>query len=347
MRQLRASVLEYLEEYCDICGLNWRGRVGHYTMESNVGAKPNRFYLLTGRDRASQFRARSFTVAGALIDEATTVREEFANAVADRCRVPDARMVVITNPGGPKHWLKERWDNADWRPFTLRDNLTLSADYIDGLKERYTGANYRRMVEGEWAALEGLIYPHLNIGMPPLLPDGSVDRVRSSVIGFDHAESGVSHGVRIALLASGKRFVDAEWRHDHQAQGALSFKEQARRVVRDLGGANTVFVDPSKTAARMAFKPYISRAYAAENDVSEGLQYTRAMLDNEQLWISPRCEHLIGELHNYVWDEVQQLAGIDKPVKANDHGADALRYGMYSLALRTASKKGVSLGKHR
>ena len=42
--------------------------------------------------------------------------------------------------------------------------------------------------------------------------------------------------------------------------------------------------------------------------------------------ISPRCDKLLTEIDSYVWDESPAARNEDKPVKANDHGCDALRY---------------------
>lgn len=341
MRQLRGSTINYLQQYSDIVDLNFRSRVGYWSMDSLYGDIENRFYTLAGRDSNAEFRARSYTAAGALVEEATTCKESFVNAVADRLRVPDAKLILITNPASPNHWLKTKWADSDWRPFTLEDNSSLTDKYLANLKKRYSGVDYKRMVSGEWASHEGLIWPKVNTGNPPLI-DGRPDQYKGFFVGVDHAESGVTHALKIATLRSGRYFVVDEWRHDAKRQGAISFVEQARRVRQRFGSdISAAFIDPSKAGAIAAFQQVIPRSVGADNEVAQGLQFVRNAFDRDMLWISTTCSHLLSEIDNYRWDELAASVGEDRPIKENDHGADALRYGLYTIARGRARRNAV------
>ncbi len=53
-----------------------------------------------------------------------------------------------------------------------------------------------------------------------------------------------------------------------------------------------------------------------------------SVLAANRLRIHRRCRGLIAEMSNYAWDPKAQKRGEDKPLKANDHGPDALRYAV-------------------
>ena len=62
----------------------------------------------------------------------------------------------------------------------------------------------------------------------------------------------------------------------------------------------------------------------------EGIRFVSKELSNENLLIDKYCKNLIKELGTYSWDEKAQKRGEDKPLKQNDHAADALRYALFT-----------------
>ena len=341
-RQLDGATLKYFREFSEVTGLEWRKRVQHFEMSSLTGGT-NRFYTLLGSDASSEGRARSFTAQGALVDEATLVPTEFLNSVADRCSMPGAKLVLTTNPSGPMHPIKANMidQGVTWYPFELSDNPMLTPEYIAGLKRRYSGAMQRRMVYGEWASGEGAVYPVVPTGTPPV---GEADRW---ILAADYAHSSVTHAVLIGMWEQGA-WVIGEWRHDARDKGSINVREQARRINRDLVGGRHISlacVDPSAPAFRKALSHELRRrVFKADNDVKRGIQLVRQRFEDGTLTVGNRCTELTRELSNYTWDERAALFGDDKPVKQDDHGPDALRYGMVSTAiatLRAEQKVGV------
>jgi len=91
------------------------------------------------------------------------------------------------------------------------------------------------------------------------------------------------------------------------------------------------YVDPSAVSfsAQLRRDGWV-KPREAENDVLDGIRYTATLLTSGRLCIHRSCAHLIRELTGYRWDAKAQERGEDSPVKADDHGVDALRYGCYS-----------------
>jgi hypothetical protein len=69
----------------------------------------------------------------------------------------------------------------------------------------------------------------------------------------------------------------------------------------------------------------------ANNNVAEGIKAVRSAICDAQgvvgLLVNPKCVNTIRELPAYAWDKSNAAAGGDpKPVKADDHTCDAVRY---------------------
>lgn len=65
-------------------------------------------------DRTAEGKIRGMSLAGAYVDEATLLPEDFWNMLDTRLRIPGARLFATTNPDNPNHWLKQKWlEKAD------------------------------------------------------------------------------------------------------------------------------------------------------------------------------------------------------------------------------------------
>ncbi len=110
------------------------------------------------------------------IDEATETTESDYVQLLGRLRfsgreqagqkftVPFRQIMVATNPASPDHYLYDRFlsedtpDNA--RAFKMRaeDNPGVPQDYVDDMKQNYSGVYYERYVEGEWVGTDAAVY---------------------------------------------------------------------------------------------------------------------------------------------------------------------------------------------
>ena len=142
----------------------------NFKYNQKEGTLYGRTLLFRGADKqGSESKIRGFTFAGSYLDEKTLLDEEFCRQVGLRMSVAGAKEFATTNPGPPKHWLKLEMDRVEAGEFTpeqyrvfhfeLRDNPSLTQEYLDMLEIEYTGMWYERFVLGRWVAAEGLIYP--------------------------------------------------------------------------------------------------------------------------------------------------------------------------------------------
>jgi PBSX family phage terminase large subunit len=303
-------------------------------------------HVIGANDAKAEPKVRGLTGAGAYVDEITVVPEEFWNQLVARQSIPGAKIFGTTNPDNPAHWLRKKWLLAgnpsvrSWH-FGLDDNPFLAPDYVAHLKRSYQGLWYRRFILGEWCAAEGAIYEQFDQQRHVVQPNQLPFITTWLCVAIDYGTTNPFHAVLIGVGLDHKLYVVAEYRWDSRAkQRQLTDVEYSRELrqwlltVRipgtELSGVSPqyVIVDPSATSFRVQMHRDGLSPWLADNEVLDGIRVVAGLFGTDQLLISAQCPALIDELHGYSWDSKAQEKGEDKPLKINDHGVDALRYGL-------------------
>ncbi len=318
--------------------------------------RERRIYVVGANDERSEQKIRGVTLAGAYVDEASTVPESFWTMLLSRLSVEGARLIATTNPDSPMHWLKRRYlDRAEELDiarfaFRLDDNPYLPASYLEALKREYTGLWHRRFVLGEWVAAEGAVYDMLDLDAHVT---DELPRIEDWWLFVDYGTANPFHALLAGIGADDRLYVAREWRWDsRERHRQLTDAEYSQRlrdwVAGGADGAHTLNGKPAPVPLRMLIcDPSAASFYAqlrrddwvrpkdAENDVLDGIRYTASLLAGDRLRIHRSCEHLLREISGYVWDPKAQERGSDAPLKVDDHGADALRYGCFTTRRHT------------
>ena len=303
--------------------------------------------VLGANDVSAESRIRGATIAGAYIDEATLLPGEgYWSQLLNRARVPGARLFATTNPDGPMHWFKttviDRADELGYTTthFVLEDNPGLTDEYVAQVKAENVGLWYKRNILGLWVLAEGTIWDmwaperHLVDDLPDL------HRVMLAV---DYGTAGVFAAL---LLGEGRvdgrerLYVAREWRWDAKAnrrqltdaEFSARLRAQVDTWAEDIPAAyelDRVHVDPSASSfITQLHRDGWERVRGADNDVGDGIREVATLFGADRLLVHSSCEGLTKEIPGYVWDAKAALAGEDRPVKANDHSCDAMRYGV-------------------
>ena len=293
MKQFRAVLEANLLQWCRDTGVAWRKVESEYIIQSEHGA--NRFIPSLGNDAGAMDKIVGLTLAGAFLDEAPLMPQDYVDQVGLRCSVEGAKIVTTDNPQGPLHWFKQEYIdnasdiNAEWIHFELRDNPSLPESYFRQVETQFTGAFYRRMVLGEWTATSGAIYPHALDAVSPV-PRRPPTRYW---VAIDVASSGVTHAGLIAEYSDGKSWLVGEWRYDGRDQGQMRDVDQVKAIRQDLVGDRNVhlwIIDPAAAAFRAELADQLGdhrKIRMAENDVLEGIQRTSRWLQEGWLNIAP------------------------------------------------------------
>lgn len=326
-RTLKRNILDVIGDI--LGGQNFTLSRG--TGEAWIGKR--HVYLAAAYDERAETRIRGMTLAGAYGDEITIWPESFFQMLLSRLSVPGSKFFGTTNPDSPYHWLKRNYlDRADvldlktWH-FTLDDNLSLATEFIESLKNEYTGLWYRRFIEGLWVAAEGAVYDMLDESVHVV---DDVPDIHTYWIAVDYGTANPTVFLLIGHGVDGNYYVVDEWRWDSVKRGKQKTDAEYRESLIDWienHGVRPacVIVDPSAASFIAEIRNHIVTR-AADNSVNDGIRRVAKLLSQRRLFIHRRCEGLLAELMGYVWDPRSQQLGVDAPIKIDDHGPDALRY---------------------
>lgn len=315
------------------------------TVVGNYGAPTvtvlgRRVYVLGAHDAKAEKTIRGLTLAGAYVDEVTVVSEEFFTQLLGRMSVAGAQLFGTTNPDSPGHWLKRKFLDRlgslpDWRRFhfTIEDNPSLTAAYVESVKREFTGLWFRRFILGEWVQAEGAIYdmwdpdrhvvPHASL--PPM------ERVLA--VGVDYGTTNPTRGYLLGYAAE-RLWVLDEWAPTGGTDAELShtfIRWLASRHPAEWQQPEWVFVDPAAASFKLQlFSDGLSNVANGANEVLPGIRSIGSLLALERLKVSDRCAKLIDQIPGYAWDPKKTEKGEDAPLKVNDHEVDALRYAVHT-----------------
>lgn len=316
--------------------------------------------LVVGMDKADKVLSTEFDVI--YVNEATEITESDWETLRGRLRngvVPYQMIFGDLNPSGVRHWANLRMNAGRSRRITSnhKDNpafwdkekedwTPLGKNYIGVMLEGLTGARRKRLLKGEWASAEGIVYDSFD-------PDVHIREV--DVTGW-RAAMGVDVGTRnpTCILTAYQSPID---NHIHIKrefyQTGLSSNRILDAVDQEARASDPDFiaVDPSAVAYIIDMQQKLLPAYPADNDILVGIQRVKSIIeahtdppndwpedeydkfDPEPLFsVDPSCENLISEFSMYAFKDDAKIE-TDKPVKEWDHSMDALRYVASRLIL--------------
>jgi len=328
-KQLKASILGNVEQYCSMHGISFKRRTPeHYEIDERLILWP-----LMGPKRGDADKAKSYSVRAALIDEATDQDRDFILAVEDRCSHPDAKVIYVMNPDRPKHWInRELIPQAKTDPkvshwqFTLRDNPTLTERYMERLKARYTGAQYQRLVLGKWAASSNVVWPDFDRSRTAWPSETEkVQRYWASI----RDQSGLTtFALIVGETVSGKRFVIDEWSYDSRELGQITMTEKSAKLIEWLKQyrVSTIVLDRESTVLgrileRKLLGVHVIVTEQEPEDTVKKVDYELG----DKLFVSLDCTQLIEASSEYEWREWDLMNGKDVPDSGEGlHACEAL-----------------------
>ena len=287
----------------------------------------------------------SLDLAWAGVDEAVELTEADWIMLLGRLRdprVPYHQLAAATNPGPPDHWLKRRFTpptgDRVYLHATPFDNRFAPADYLDTLAREDTGsAVAKRLIRGEWAAAEGVIY------------DLPVDQIRDpEARDFKRVVAGIDWGFVHAFACevvgqtgSGRLAVVDEVYERGQTLDQIIPR---LAYVRDLWGITDFYADPSEPAYIVQCQRAGLPVRPARNDVDPGIQAVQKAI-REGMTVTPGARGLLNEMPGYTWQPNRGGGFKEKPIEINDDACDALRYAVMATTTAFATGWGAVTGQ--
>jgi PBSX family phage terminase large subunit len=302
------------------------------------------------KDEEQREQIRSIGQDGGLdrawLEEATGFIEADFNEILARMRgtaSPYCQVILSTNPGAPTHWIKERLiDKGQAHAYysSALDNLHNPPEYITTLQQM-TGLQGMRLRDGKWVMSEGAVYD--NWDMENVTVDAEYNADLPMFWGVDDGYSAgqgigtASYHPRVILFMQplpngGVHVVD-----EYYATGELSETSIANAFAKPYKKPEGAYVDSSAAEFKGRLWQAGIMTVGATHPVHEGIKVMRDLIldaNGVRLFrIHPRCANLNREMASYRYDDASRVANVGepKPMKVDDHGADAARYFCFHL----------------
>jgi phage terminase large subunit len=232
-------------------------------------------------------------------------------------------MTLTFNPISELHWLKKTFfDVGKPDSYVLKttylDNLFLDKEYkrvLNHLKEE-DYQYYRIYALGEWGTLGNLIYTNW-------------EKRDLSNMSFDN----IFHGVDFGFSNDPTAYVKLHYDKKHKRIYILDelyqtdmFIDKLAEEIKDKVN-NYVMCDSSEPRSIEDLRRHGINAKAAKKG-PDSIEHGIKFLQRHKIIVDPSCINTIKELTSYKWKEDKNGNVLPKPVDANNHILDALRYAL-------------------
>ena len=264
------------------------------------------------------------------VEEATEFTEEDIEQLNLRLRAKAAglQMFFSFNPVSKANWVYRRWFKdgavvgADTviHKTTYKDNRFLPPEYIETIeKMAHTNPTYYRIYAlGEFASLDKLVFSNWRTGRIEDTHDWNL------LCGLDFGFTNDPTAFVVSFQKDNTLFISREY----VKTGLLN--DQIATVIKELGFAKSTIIGDSAEVKsieelRRAGLYRIYPATKGQGSILQGIQ----KLQQYDIIVDPRCEHVITELQNYAWKK-DKASGeyINEPIDEFNHCIDALRYSL-------------------
>jgi PBSX family phage terminase large subunit len=323
--------------------------------------------IVGGLDKASKIMSSEYDMI--YINECTEITESDWESLVTRNRygvMPYQQLIADANPDAPTHWLNQRCLRGQTTRLrsTHKDNplywdaaadswTDRGRDYVLTKLGALTGVRRLRLLEGVWAAAEGQVYDawrdEIHVVERPAVADRLKGAWRIGTADWGWTNPGclqvwaVDHDDRLILEAE----------HYHTRRPLESWWLPRAQAMTHEYGVEMWYCDPSEPAYIAQFRAAGLPAEGAQNALLPGInavQHRLAVADDGRPRLQVIKDAIIEvdeglkesklpwctaqEIPEYVW--ARNAGGQtlkDKPVDANNHGLDALRYAVAAVDL--------------
>lgn len=274
-------------------------------------------------------------------DEMAKWNQDVFSMLKSRLDKPYSCCDAACNPEGPNHWLKAFIDSKDLdiynQHYTIWDNPYLPKEFVDNLCKEYAGSVwYKRLILGEWAIAEGLVYgmfkrdKNVFTGPTPYNPSSAY---------YLSVDYGTMNPFAVGLIEMTSQGVVRQIKEKHYSgreRGETVDNEEYYKLLQEIAQGypiTSVIIDPSAAGMKATIRKYGEFVTTdGNNDVNNGIQEVVKYINAGYLQIHDSCTETLKEFESYSWDS--KITDKDVVIKENDHHMDLIRYFIYTVAKR-------------
>lgn len=203
--------------------------------------------------------------------------------------------------------------------FTSYDNPFLPIDELDKAKGTLPIERFAQEYEASFQKTQGLVYKEFSREkhLYGILPEGIYTKIGGVDFGYTNPAA-----ILDIRFNGEKFFIEDEWYKTERTE---------KQIAEYVSGCkfHEVYPDPESPSAIEELRQLninVREVVKGKDSIQSGIQKIRELLLIDKIKINSRCINLISEFEMYSYDDEKETNQNEKPVKANDHALDALRY---------------------
>lgn len=281
-------------------------------------------------------------------DKFSTVVESIRGSIDDS---EFFKQITVTfNPWSERHWLKPTFFDDDTKlnntfsyTTTYRVNEWLDEVDIARYEDLYrTNPRRARIVcDGDWGVAEGLVFENFEVK-----EFDWVKKLKEKQVVAHGSDFGFTQDPTTLVST----IVDTQnkelWIYDEYYQRGM-LTDEIYQMYLDKGLKNAKIIADSaekrliteiKRKGISNLKPSIK----GQGSIMQGVQFIQGF----KIYVHPTCEHTIEELNTYTFDQDKDGNWLNKPIDANNHLMDALRYSLEEFHFPRNNRTNVNIKKN-
>ncbi|WP_336849735.1 PBSX family phage terminase large subunit [Staphylococcus epidermidis] len=281
-------------------------------------------------------------------DKFSTVVESIRGSIDDSDFFK--QITVTFNPWSERHWLKPTFFDEDTKlnntfsyTTTYRVNEWLDEVDIARYEDLYrTNPRRARIVcNGDWGVAEGLVFENFEVKEFDWVKKLKEKQVVAHGSDFGFTQDPTTLISTIVDLKNKELWIYDE----HYQRGMLT--DEIYQMYLDKGlknakinadSAEKRLITEIKRKGISNLKPSIK----GQGSIMQGVQFIQGF----KIYVHPTCEHTIEELNTYTFDQDKDGNWLNKPIDANNHLMDALRYSLEEFHFPRNNRTNVNIKKN-
>lgn len=253
------------------------------------------------------------------------------------------QITVTFNPWSERHWLKPMFFDDKTREkdvfaytTTFRCNEWLDDVDRQRMKDLYrTNPRRARIVcDGEWGVAEGLVFD--NFRVKDFDPIQKIKEIQETTHGQDYGFTNDP----TALVSSAIDLKNKEiWIYDEHYEKAMTTQDIYDMIAeKQLLKASITGDNAEPRLIKELIAKGVRRLHKSVKG-KDSIMHGILFLQGFKIYIHPSCVHTIEEFNTYTFDKDKEGKWLNKPIDANNHIIDALRYSMERYHLGKGKNK--------
>ncbi|MCG2551107.1 PBSX family phage terminase large subunit [Staphylococcus epidermidis] len=281
-------------------------------------------------------------------DKFSTVVESIRGSIDDS---EFFKQITVTfNPWSERHWLKPTFFDEDTKlnntfSYTTTYRVNEWLDEVD--IARYEGlyrTNPRRariVCDGDWGVAEGLVFENFEVKEFDWVKKLKEMQVVAHGSDFGFTQDPTTLISTIVDLKNKELWIYDE----HYQRGMLTDEIYQMYLDKGLKNAKIIADSAEKRLITEIKRKGISNlkpSIKGQGSIMQGVQFIQGF----KIYVHPTCEHTIEELNTYTFDQDKDGNWLNKPIDANNHLMDALRYSLEEFHFPRNNRTNVNIKKN-